>query len=176
MKLELRDDVCAALRPVLADLAAGAPRTRAAERARAHAAECPRCAAYLAELEALGSALDATGLPAPPTDLWAAIGPRLEPRRRLAWAPRLGYAAGLAAAAAVAMLVLTQRPAAPPQTPVRVASALVSTAAYDVIPASEMADDGAVFAAYAQTAGRAGWLGPETAAAYLEGDGGDRAR
>jgi anti-sigma factor RsiW len=44
---------------------------------RRHVAECTRCAAALARLEAIGSALRERADPAPATDLWRGLAPRL---------------------------------------------------------------------------------------------------
>jgi anti-sigma factor RsiW len=149
-------DECAALRPRLADLAAGALSAREAERVRDHTETCDGCARELRSLEDIGHLLDGLGTQPPPERMWAGIAPHLG-SRRARWVPALASAAGVAAIALIVVFA---------GTPHRPLPAAARVGSYDVVAVSELADDQPVFALYARESVHGQWLGSAASVVY----------
>jgi anti-sigma-K factor RskA len=109
--------ICEAIRERLDEYVDGLLERPAQEEVRRHLEECPACAGEERELRRLMAS--ARALPhelAPSHDLWPAIGRRLGTKRaRGGWARGAGWWGGLAAAAALALVValLPLRPRRP---------------------------------------------------------------
>jgi hypothetical protein len=170
----MADGVCGKVAPQLAELATGALEARRARALHEHLAVCEDCAERLRALQDLGRSLDEMPVEPPRRDLWAGIAPRLRPRRPR-WVALLAPAAGVAAVA-VAALVLIHRPVPAPRAGGGQAMvALGPTSAYDVVPVSAFSDDAEVLSLYARSASRGDWIGPAAGALYLTGAGKDAA-
>jgi anti-sigma factor RsiW len=172
MRADTRQSECETLHPYLADAAVGALTGGLARRVEAHLARCEECAGRVSAIGQLGSVLDGLAPEPPPAEIWAGIAPRLRPRQ-VRWVPRLAWATGLAAAAAVLVLVAPHGPAPVSTKPQPSGAALRSTATYDVVSAVEMSDDSAALGLYARSAGRGAWLSPAASAVYLGSKGKD---